>query len=68
MSRRTFGGLLGAAHERLGLLCGFLLVEEAGGWFSDPSNWVRMIDGGAVVAGCPGVKADLLRIVEAHAV
>lgn len=47
---------------------GFLLVEEAGGWFSDPSNWVRMIDGGAVVAGCPGVKADLLRIVEAHAV
>lgn len=45
---------------------GFVLVEEAGGWIVDPAEWSNMMGGGAVVAGSPGTREDLLRIVAAH--
>lgn len=46
---------------------GFLLVEEAGGWIVDPAEWSGLMDGGPVVAGSPGTRADLLRIVAGDA-
>jgi myo-inositol-1(or 4)-monophosphatase len=46
---------------------GYVLIEEAGGWIIDPSNWSSMNAGGPVVVGSPGTRADLLRIVEANA-
>ncbi|RIX98478.1 inositol monophosphatase [Aureimonas flava] len=46
---------------------GFVLVEEAGGWIVDPSGWSALMDGGAVFAGSPGTRADLLRIAGAEA-
>ncbi|WP_152047338.1 inositol monophosphatase family protein [Aureimonas psammosilenae] len=44
---------------------GFLLVEEAGGWIVDPAGWDDMQKGGAVLAGAPGTRADLLDLVGA---
>jgi myo-inositol-1(or 4)-monophosphatase len=46
---------------------GFVLVEEAGGWIVDPAGWSGLMAGGPVIAGSPGTKADLLRIVAADA-
>ncbi|WP_182086270.1 inositol monophosphatase [Aureimonas sp. ME7] len=41
---------------------GLLLVEEAGGWIIDPAGWQDMLSGGPVLAGAPGVEADLRRL------
>lgn len=42
---------------------GLLLVEEAGGWAEDPRHWPSLEKGGIVLAGAPGAKADLHRLL-----
>jgi len=49
------------------LAAGVLLIEEAGGTVSDLDGGRRMLDGGNILAGTPGVHRDLLAVVAEHA-
>lgn len=61
------GRLLGYSEEHMNAwdcLAGQLLVAEAGGGVEDQDADAMIRDGGRVIAGAPGVFADILRISE----
>jgi myo-inositol-1(or 4)-monophosphatase len=49
------------------LAAGCLMIEEAGGRVSDLDGGAEHLVGGNVVGGAPGVHAELLAAVSAHA-
>lgn len=79
--RRCGAAALDLAHTAAGIYDGFfefrlspwdigagvLLVEEAGGRVTDLDGGHRYFAGGNVLAGAPGVHAELLEVASRHA-